>query len=444
MPKARVRSSLAEPELYRDALALLRERHAAHGRLEQLGLTLGELSEASDPALCRALAARVSSGGYVFSAFREREAFLGGKRRLVYRATITDTIVLFALSRLATSTLDASVSARVYSYRKGRSSEQAVRDLARYVRAHRAAEQDVRRRGLHVLRRDIAGYGDAIPVDDASPLWPVLDAALARAGEAPDGALGKMLRAGIRPVVERRDGATERAEHGVPMGSPLQPLVCNLYLGAVDRALERVEGAFYARFGDDLLFCHPDAEVTRRANASLDAELVALRLALNPGKRRDLFWNGAGRRPGDAVSPEERGTTHVEYLGARVAFDGGMSPSRKKLRRLQSVLGARLRASEVVLRDEPVEARVRALATVVTRAVDPKSDVALDVAGELLRVTDDRRVLRELDDWLRGACAQVMTGRRGVRAFRSLSPRALGEAGLPSLVARRDRSRSGW
>jgi hypothetical protein len=438
---SRARSSLADPELYRQALALLRARHGAHGRLEQLGLTLGELSESADPALCRILAARVSSGDYVFSPVREREAFLGGKRRLVYRAPLSDTVVLFALSRVATAVVDAAVSERVYSYRKGRSSEQAVRDLARFVRAHRGSRHDVRQRGLHVLRRDVAGYGDAIPVDATSPLWPLLDAAFERAGEATDGALAATLRAAIVPLIERRDGSVTRAERGVPMGSPLQPLVCNLYLTAVDRVFEAIPGAFYARFGDDLLLAHADADVVRRASADLDATLGELRLTLNPDKRRDLFWNGAGRSPAVALSSAERGSTHIEYLGARIAFDGGVAPSVRKQRRLRQELGARVRGSEALLREEPAAEKMRALAAVVGRALDPKSEVALDLAGEVLRLCDDRRALGELDHWLWGVCASALSGRPGVRAFRSVSPRDLREHGLPSFVAARHRAR---
>jgi hypothetical protein len=441
MPHAHARFSLGDPALYREALALLRERHGAHGRLAQLGLTLGELPESADPELCRVLSARVGSGSYVFAPVREREAFLGGKQRLVYQAPLADTIVLFALARVATRALDAGISDRVFSYRRGRSSEQAVRALARFVRAHRAGCRDVRQRGLHVLRRDIQGYGDAIPVDETSPLWTRLTAALAGAGEPADGALATMLRAAVRPLVERRDGTLERAERGVPMGSPLQPLVCNLYLGAVDRALEAIPGGFYARFGDDFLFAHADAEVVRRASATIEQELAALRLQLNPEKRRDFFWNGAGRRPQVAVSSGERGTTHVEYLGARVGFDAGISLSQKKRRRLQQELGARVRASEVLLREEPVASRVSALANVVQSALDPKSGIALDLAGEMFRLADDRRALRELDYWLWSVCAQAASGRPGVRAFRSLSPRALREHGLPSFVARRARAR---
>jgi hypothetical protein len=440
MPR-RARPSLADPALYRRALAVLRERHGAHGRLAQVGVALGELSESVDAELCRRLASRVGTGDYAFSPVTESQAFLGGKQRVVYRAPLADTVVLFALARVATPIVNAAVSERVYSYRKGRSSEQALRDLARFVKEHRAARSDVRRRGLHVLRRDIQGYGDAIPVHDASPLWPLLAGALERAGEAADGALAVTLRAAMRPLVLRSDGSSVHAERGVPMGSPLQPLAGNLYLDAVDRALEAIPGAFYARFGDDLLFAHPDAEVVRRASAELERALVPLGLALNAEKRRDYFWNGAGRRTAPAVSDGERGTTHVEYLGARLSFEGGLALSRRKQRRLQGELAERVRASERLLRAESFAVRSSAVARVVAASLDPRSEVALGLAGELQRLFDDRRGLAELDSWLRNVCAGALSGRRGVRAFRSVSPRALREHGLPSLVALRHRAR---
>jgi hypothetical protein len=249
------------------------------------------------------------------------------------------------------------------------------------------------------------------------------------------------LRAAMCPEVERRDGSVSRAERGVPMGSPLQPLACNLYLDAVDRLLEQVPGAFYARFGDDLVFLHADADVVRRASADLDAALVPLALTLNPEKRRDLFWTGAGRRPDVAVSGDERGTTYVEYLGVRLSFDGRLGLSQRKQRRLQRELAARVLASERLLRTEAPPVRAGAVARVVETALEPRSEVALELASELGRLCDDRRRLRALDHWLWGVCARALSGRTGARAFRSIRPRALLEHGLPSFVARRDRAR---
>jgi hypothetical protein len=101
-----------------------------------------------------------------------------------------------------------------------------------------------------------------------------------------------------------------------------------------------------------------------------------------------------------------------------------------------------VRGSEALLREEVPAERMRALGAAVARAIDPRSEVALDLAGEVLQLADDRGALRQLDHFLWGVCARALTGRHGARAFRSVSPRELRAHGLPSFVARRDRARS--
>jgi hypothetical protein len=419
-------------------LELLRARNARRGGLEQAGVALDELFESSYATLAKKLAPRVADGSYVFSPVSERRAFLGGKWRHVYRAPLADTVVLFVLARELTAIVAPLVSERVYSYQKGRSSRQAVRDFARFVKAHRAA-RDVRARGLHVLRRDVSGYGDSIPVGETSPLWPLLRRAFAEAGHAPDDPFSLLVERALRPRVLRLDGTLEHAARGVPMGSPLQPAICNLYLDALDRRLGAFAGGFYARFGDDFVFAHADAEVARRASDGVAATLAELELTLNADKVRDLFWSGAGRHPAPAFSERERGTTHVEYLGLRLAFDGTTTPSQKKLARLRGELRSRLVASERVLRAVPLEERVEALVLAANHALDPRHEAALADAGELFVDGSDRTKLAELDRWLCRTLAEALSGRRGVRALRSAPPRYLRRHGLLSLVARRRR-----
>ena len=423
-------------------LRLLRDRHGERGSLSQAGVELGELPASSDEELSRLLARRVASGEYVFSPVTERSAYLGGKVRYVYRAPLADTVVLFVLAGVLTELVMPAVCERVYSYRKGRSSREAVTDLVGFVKRHRAAHGDPRERGVHVLRRDIVGYGDRIPVDDASPLWPLLTRVLEVRGCAASDPFHALLRRALCPLVQRTDSTLERATRGVPMGSPLQPSICNLYLDALDRTLEALPGGFYARFGDDMLFAHESGASARAASEHVTRLLVELSLELNAEKSRDLFWNGAGRASPDPISSGERGTTHVEYLGQRLAFDGGVALSQKKLRRIRGELKSRIVQSELLLREVPVAERAAALSDAVARALDPVSPAALALAPELTTACDDRRLLAQLDHWLARTLSEALSGRRGARAFRSAPPRFWRANGLVSLVARRDRARA--
>jgi hypothetical protein len=187
------------------------------------------------------------------------------------------------------------------------------------------------------------------------------------------------------------------------------------------------------------VFVHPAVEAASEASEIVRATLAELDLTLNAEKVRDLFWNGAGRHPAPSVSEHQRGTTHIEYLGERVAFDGTTTPSEKKLRRLRSELRSRIVASERLLGDASLEDRLRALVGATNGALDPRSDAALSDALELWLDGSDRRKLAELDHWVALTLAGALSGRGGVRALRSAPPRFLREHGLISLVARRRR-----
>jgi hypothetical protein len=430
-------SLLASPSTYLFALKGLRERHGLRADgFREPELSLAELPRDADSELAALLARAVSTEQYRFSPVIQRRAFLGGKIRFVHRPALSDSIVLMALARVLSAMIEPWLSERVYSYRKGRSSLLAVRDLARFVRRHRRERKQLFQRGLFVLRRDVQGYGDSIPVDAASPLWPMLKQALERAGCSHDHLLQRLLPAALCPLVEQDSGGYRRPARGVPMGTPLQPPICNLYLGPVDAALSAYSGGYYARYGDDLLFAHPELEAAREAAAALERELTWLGLALSPTKCFDIYWNGAGRAgPGGF-----RGTTHVEYLGCRLSFSANLGLGRRKLRCLHRGLERRVRASAALLAELPTATKLISLISVVNRALDPEHELALPEAAELSALVDDRQILAGLDRLIARVLAEVLSGRAGVRAFRSVPYRRLREAGLVSLEARRRRA----
>ncbi len=74
------------------------------------------------------------------------------------------------------------------------------------------------------------------------------------------------------------------SEIGVPQGTVLAPLLCNLYLTPLDRALEDAAVSFI-RYADDLLLCAADEAAAREALALVERTLSGpLRLRLNPRK----------------------------------------------------------------------------------------------------------------------------------------------------------------
>jgi hypothetical protein len=414
------------------------ERSAVSEQGRTSGPRLARMAGELEP-LARQLAREVSRGRYAFGPVSCRQVRFGGKLRALYLASPLDDIVLGALAQVLAELFDGALAPGLYSYRRGRSAGAAIKAFGAYLRAHGQARPDPRARGLYVVRRDIRNYGDSIGAGPSSVLWTLLADALRRAAVQPTPALLGWLRSAFRPNVATGQDALEQPEKGVPTGSPLQPLACNLYLGPLDRLCEVVQGGFYARYGDDVLFAHPDparAELTQRA---MDALIETLGLAPSPGKCASYYFTGAGRA---SPRPGFRGVSSLDYLGVRIDFGGAIGLPRHKLRALLGDVRARLARSAALLEGEPVAQRARTLASVVNAAVDPEHALAHPSAQLLCTLVDDRAQLRDLDYKLASCLAQALAARGGVRAFRDHPPRALrAQAGLCSLVRVRDRAR---
>jgi hypothetical protein len=223
----------------------------------------------------------------------------------------------------------------------------------------------------------------------------------------------------------------------VPTGSSLQPIACNLYLGPIDEIAARVPGCFYARYGDDMLFAHPDPDVTERSTRQIDGAIAELELELSRDKCAALYFNGAGRA---SERPGFRGVSGCDYLGVQIDFRGSIKLRRDKLQDLLLDAKARLRRSDRMLIHVERARRAETLCQVINAALDPSHRLAHASASVLRSRIDDRGQLRDLDYKIANLIARALCHRRGPRAFRRHSPRRLRtQNGLTSLVRARDR-----
>jgi hypothetical protein len=341
------------------------------------------------------------------------------------------------------------LSPRVFSYIPGRSSWQAVAELARYLRDHRAANRDPRARGLFVVKRDISAYGDSIPLGDGSALWRLLEDAAANGAGVPRAhpawsLVEQLLRREILVDGESPAGLTR----GVPTGSAVQPVINNLYLTSLDRALEAIPGSFYVRYGDDFIFLNPRPAVTEEAAGIIDEQVATLGLEIKQPKRINCYFTGPGCPAPDW--PAYRPTSMLEHLGCRLSFRGTIGLKAAKARELLIDLRTRIGSTLRLLAGSPLDERAGAVCGVVNRMLDPEQPLAQRSAMLLRYVVNDRAQLGELDYQIALELAQALSGVQGVKAFRTVAYRALRRRhGLGSLVvarnqlrqARRDRAR---
>lgn len=433
-------SSLADPETYEDVILSIfdkrRQRGLAFTDVEP-GVTYFATA-AGRRTLSKAIARSVAAGHYqpepVDLWFLESR----GKTRAAHRATFTDQVLGAALYRLLTRNAASYGLPGVYSYLPGLTNTTAMRALAAFVRAHR------KRSGaagppMYVLQSDFAHYGDGLPVGPDAALWPILRevAGLGSAnGVVPDN-VWELIVALIRPVVRDGDGALFTRLHGVAMGTPLVPLILNLAVVPMDRAVLGVDGIFYARYNDDFLLAHPDLDALREADARIDTVLDGLGVRRKAAKEIRTALSATGMPA--LRDPGYRGGNRIDCLGLSVSHAGTVSVGPHRLRRFLGRVCARIDAASGSLADLPVTERAQHLVAATNVMLDRASPFAIPGLSALLDTTTDRGVLTDLDFRIARKIVQAATGRPGVRGFRLLPPGTLRtDMGLTSLVRLRN------
>ncbi len=229
-----------------------------HGGAGGDGISVDQFARAA-PARIDRLAADLAAGRYVPGPFR-RVAIPkkhGGERVLAIPCVI-DRIVQTTVASLIGPLIDGQFHRASYAYRPGRGVTQAVQAVLRYRReGYRwAAEGDVEHCFEDIAHEPLLDRLDAVVRDprltDLVALW--------LGCYAPDGV-------------------------GIPQGSPLSPLLCNLHLDVVDAAMDG-SGVRLVRYADDFVIL---TKSENRASAALEQMAVRLRqrgLSLNPEKSR--------------------------------------------------------------------------------------------------------------------------------------------------------------
>ena len=98
--------------------------------------------------------------------------------------------------------------------------------------------------------------------------------------------LDELLRQYLRRTAEQ-GGLFWESERGIPLGSPLSPILGAFFLSELDQRLERT-GLFYVRFMDDILVLAPTRWKLRRAVRVLNQVFLSSTLELEKQSRQDL------------------------------------------------------------------------------------------------------------------------------------------------------------
>jgi RNA-directed DNA polymerase len=243
-----------------------------------------------------------------------------GKLRPLGISTLRDRVCMTAAMLVLDPIFEADLPPEQYAYRAGRNAQQAVID----------AEETLYRGHLDVVDADLADYFGSIPHAD-------LMRSLAR--RIVDSRVLHLIKMWLECAVEETDerGRKKRTTEakdsgrGIPQGSPISPLLANLYMRRFVlewklRGLEERLGSRIVTYADDLVI------LCRRGRAAealqhLREIMARLKLTVNEEKTRicrvpesefDFLGYTFGRM--------YKKTTGRAYLGVR--------PSKKSIRRM--------------------------------------------------------------------------------------------------------------
>jgi CRISPR-associated protein Cas1 len=219
------------------------------------------------PSLCGNLSRGIASG--TWRANPATRFFLpkpNGEDRAICLLSDADAVVHRAMHGLLSPVLDRALEEASMGYRVGRSVETARQAIARAIRDGYD----------HVVESDIEDFFDTIP-------WSGLRQALLRVLPSSDCATLRALEEIIRtPVVDVMGNCIFRQD-GVLQGSPLSPLLANVYLDPLDEAIT-ARGYRFVRYGDDFVILTSGAAAAEDALAFLREKVAALGLTLKAEK----------------------------------------------------------------------------------------------------------------------------------------------------------------
>lgn len=189
-----------------------------------------------------------------------------GRQRALGIPTVRDRVVQQALRQVLEPIWEPTFSADSYGFRPGRSALQAVDRIYAAVQAGY----------VWVVDADIADYFGSIPHDR------LLQAVAERVSDGTVlGWLRDMLQAGIM-----EDGSVRPSHVGTPQGGVISPLMANIYLDPLDRAMGAIPDIHFIRYADDWCVLARTQEAAEAALVQAQAVLTELELTLHPTKTR--------------------------------------------------------------------------------------------------------------------------------------------------------------
>ncbi len=317
-----------------------------------------------------------------------------GTKKVVYTFAALDELLFKGLNLALRASMEGELSPLCHSFRPNRGPRSAYRML------RGVPDLD----SLACLHVDVRDFFNSIPVDRLLESLPATITA--------DQALMGLLSATLTDQRVIADGSIVNDGHkGVMAGTPLAPLLSNLYLRPLDATFES-SGVPYVRYADDMVVFAPVSDIDEHRER-IKTSLHDLGLELNARKTRVSL-------PGQPW----------EFLGFRYSqrrLDVAPNTARKLRRRVRRI------ARRACGRLDACAFAVRRLNRRLYGVGGGRADFTW--AGWFFPLLSTDATLRSLDRLIQGQLRYAVTGRHEKRNFDGVPYSALREAGYLPLVA---------
>ncbi|MCE4536713.1 group II intron reverse transcriptase/maturase [Pelomonas sp. P7] len=294
-----------------------------------------------------------------------------GSQRELGIPTVTDRLIQQALLQVLQPLIDPTFSEHSHGFRPGRSAHDAVKAARAYVQSGKRVVVDV----------DLSKFFDRVNHDI------LMDRLCKR---IPDKAALRLIRAYLNAGI--MDGGVKVERHlGTPQGGPLSPLLANVLLDEVDKALQ-ARGYGFARYADDCNVYVGSMKAGERVIAWLRKLYGKLKLQINEAK--SAVCSALGRK----------------FLGYELWVAKGREVKCKVAQKAMSTFKARIRQLTSRSAGRSMEQVVQRLRPYL---LGWKAYFGL---------AQTPKVWRELDEWLRHRlrAIQLKQWRRGTTMHREL------------------------